>query len=111
MKIRFDSDGRARTIYGEEIDLSELGVVELRRASHVEPTRELSAEARKWLRDKFERTVDNITPSVPDPPPRWWADMLPMNGPVLGPFDTRSEALAAERVWIDDRGIVKQPEI
>jgi hypothetical protein len=110
MKIRFDSDGRARTIYGEEINLSELGVVELRRASHVEPTRELSRDAREWLLDKFERTSEHLAAATPGPM-LWWADMLPMNGPVLGPFDTRSEALAAEIVWIDDRGIVKQPAL
>ena len=110
MKIRFDTDGAARTIYGEAIDLSELGVVELRRASHVEPTRELSAEARKWLLDKFEKTIDNLSSAVPDPM-LWWADMLPMNGPILGPFATRSEALEAESVWIDDHGIVRAPSI
>ena len=37
----------------------------------------------------------------------WWtADMGPVDGPVLGPFKTRSEALAAERAWLTEhRGL------
>ena len=112
MKIRFDRDGNARTIYGEEIDLAELGVVELRRASHVEPTKELSDLARAQLLDKFEDITDHLAASKElRNRQRWWADMMPMNGPVLGPFDTRSEALEAERVWIDDHGIFRKKSL
>ena len=111
MKIRFDRDGSARTIYGEEIDLAELGVVELRRASHVEPTKELTEAARSWLMDKFEQITDHLAEAADvRNRQKWWADMIPMNGPVLGPFDTRSEALAAERVWLDEHGIFKKPD-
>tara|TARA_B100000700_G_C14901598_1_gene787648 strand:+ start:239 stop:568 length:330 start_codon:yes stop_codon:yes gene_type:complete len=104
VKLRFGQDGVARTLYGEEINLAELGVVELRRASHVEPTRELSPAARKSLLDKHEDVVDHLT-RAHNSREYWWADLLPMNGPVLGPFDTRTEALAAEKVWIEDHGI------
>lgn len=31
---------------------------------------------------------------------KWEASMV--GGPVLGPFDTRQEALAAERSWLND---------
>ena len=31
----------------------------------------------------------------------WLADLSPVNGPVLGPFDRRSEALAAELAWLE----------
>jgi hypothetical protein len=31
---------------------------------------------------------------------RWAADLDPVGGPVLGPFDHRSEALAAEQAWL-----------
>lgn len=31
---------------------------------------------------------------------RWTADLAPVGGPVLGPFDTRGEALAAEVAWL-----------
>jgi hypothetical protein len=108
MKIRFDRDGTARTIYGEEINLAKLGVVELRRASHVDPTRELTEAAYNWLLEKYEKLSDHLISAdkVRDCQ-KWWADMLPMNGPVLGPFATRSEALQAEMVWIDEHGIYK----
>ena len=36
----------------------------------------------------------------------WVADMKPSEGPVLGPFKTRAEALAAERAWLrENRGL------
>jgi len=28
------------------------------------------------------------------------ADMMPVGGPVIGPFSTRAEALEAERAWL-----------
>lgn len=30
----------------------------------------------------------------------WTADLSPVNGPTLGPFTTRAEALAAEVDWL-----------
>ena len=104
MKIRFDRDGTARTIYGEEIALTKLGTVELRRASHVDPTAELTVDARTWLLDKYVEMNDHLASASPSKA-CWWADMMPMNGPVLGPFDTRSDALAAEVAWIDEHGM------
>jgi len=32
----------------------------------------------------------------------WTADLAPVNGPVLGPFHLRQEALDAEREWLDE---------
>ena len=75
MKLILRPDGSAVTVYGEAIDLGALGAVSIRRASHVEPT----------------------------PSGEWTADMSPMNGPVLGPFALRSEALKAEVAWLDAR--------
>lgn len=75
MILRFDADGQGHAIYGEAIDLRELGAVAIRRASHVEPTDD----------------------------GRWTADMAPMDGPVLGPYDHRSEALDAEVAWLEAR--------
>lgn len=72
MILRFDPDGTALAIYGEAIDLRELGATSIRRASHVEPT----------------------------PDGDWTAAMV--GGPVLGPYPTRSEALAAEVAWLTD---------
>ena len=72
MDLFVDSAGDIRCIYGEELDLRELGKLQITRASHVEPDR-----------DGF-----------------WWADMGPVRGPVLGPFKKRTEALGAEREWL-----------
>ena len=66
-------DGTARAIYSEAIDLTVLGRSTIARASHVEPDRD----------------------------GRWHADLRPMLGPVLGPFDRRSEALEAEVAWLE----------
>ena len=69
MELVVDARGDVRCVYGEELDLREIGKLQITRASHVEPDR-----------DGF-----------------WWADMGPVNGPVLGPYGSRSEALQAER--------------
>ena len=72
MDLIIEPKGRVRCLYDEGIDLTKLGPLSIRRASHVEP----------------------------DVSGRWFADLNPMTGPVLGPFLCRSEALAAERAWI-----------
>ena len=72
MELVVDAGGDVRCIYGEELDLREIGKLQITRASHVEPDR-----------DGF-----------------WWADMGPVDGPVLGPFRSRTEALQAERGWL-----------
>ena len=64
--------GNIRCLYGEAIDLARLGPVTIRRASFVEPTADGHWTARLW----------------------------PLSGPELGPFATRSEALAAEAAWL-----------
>lgn len=73
MQIIIDAKGNARCIYAEAIPLSQLGRIKIRRGSHVEP-------------------VAGGT---------WIADMAPVNGPRLGPFTMRSQALAAERRWLE----------
>ena len=64
--------GPVRCIYAEDVDLHEFGEVFIRRGSHVEPT----------------------------PNGQWTADLSPVNGPVLGPFAKRTDALDAEREWL-----------
>jgi hypothetical protein len=73
MVLLVGSQGELSGIYSEEIDLTSLGRISIRRASHVEP----------------------------DAEGRWWADMAPVDGPKLGPFDYRTEALDAERHWLN----------
>jgi hypothetical protein len=66
-------DGTVRAIYDESLDLALLGRLSIRRASHVEAT----------------------------PEGRWQADLTPVGGPVLGEYNRRSDALEAERVWLE----------
>jgi hypothetical protein len=73
MHLVVTPQGEARCIYSEEIDLRCLGTLTIRRASHVEPA------------------ADG----------RWLADLSPVGGPVLGPFDLRTEALSAEVSWLE----------
>ncbi len=72
MQIIIQPDGNAKCVYDEAIDVGELGVVAISRGSHVEP----------------------------DSSGQWLADLGPVSGPMLGPFALRSEALDAEREWL-----------
>ena len=73
MNLIIERDGTIRGIYGEETNLALLGPLHISRASHVEP----------------------------DAQGNWWADLAPIGGPCLGPYVQRSQALDAERVWLD----------
>jgi len=73
MQMIVDPQGRVFCLYDEALDLASLGQVSIRRASHVEP----------------------------DANALWWADLAPVHGPKLGPFRRRTEALAAERNWLE----------
>jgi len=42
----------------------------------------------------------------PDSAGHWTADLSPVGDPILGPFATRSEALAAEIAWLRDHWFV-----
>jgi hypothetical protein len=65
--------GTVRCLYGEELNLHALGQLRIARGSHVEPT------------------ADG----------QWTADLSPVGGPLLGPFALRSQALDAERTWLE----------
>jgi hypothetical protein len=73
MRLVIEPSGRVRAIYSEAIPLDTLGRLRIVRASKVEP----------------------------DPEGRWHADLRLLLGPVLGPFDRRSEAIAAEIAWLE----------
>lgn len=73
MQLIVDPAGRIRCIYGETIDLTSLGQISISRASHVEP---------------------NVRGN-------WLADLTPVGGPRLGPFQLRSDALTAEVQWLE----------
>jgi hypothetical protein len=72
MQLVVTPDGRVRCLYDETLDLRALGALAIRRGSQVEPTDD----------------------------GRWTADLAPVQGPLLGPFLTRSAALAAEVEWL-----------
>lgn len=73
MQLVIRPDGKVTCVYDETINLAALGPLRIERGSHVEP----------------------------DDEGRWLADLQPVGGPVLGPFPHRSEALAAERQWLE----------
>ena len=73
MQLLIDSAGDLKCIYGEVIELGALGAMKIARGSHVEP----------------------------DASGCWWADLSPVAGPKLGPFQHRSEALQAEVAWLE----------
>jgi hypothetical protein len=72
MELVVDPSGQVRCLYDEAIDLTALGPLQITRASHVEP----------------------------DDQGNWWADLSPVDGPKLGPFHLRSDALEAEVYWL-----------
>ena len=73
MNLVISPGGQIRCIYDETINLAALGELSISRVSSVEPDD-----------DGF-----------------WWADLKRVNGPSLGPFILRSQALAAERSWLE----------
>lgn len=92
--------------------LSALGGTETRRASHVEPPGDLSDTALRWLatnnRKVFADEIhldDLVTAAELLPANSWWADMLPVGGPVLGPYFDKNVALAEEVKWLTEHGI------
>jgi hypothetical protein len=70
MELIVSPRGEITTIYSEVINLAALGLQRVQRASQVEP----------------------------DAEGRWWAQVI--DGPHLGPFERRSEAIAAEIDWL-----------
>ena len=80
MQIIISTTGDGKCLYEEAIDLRVLGQLEIRRGSHVEPT-----EAGGWT-----------------------ADMSPVKGPLLGPFQSRSAALQAEQKWLEQNWLFPQ---
>jgi hypothetical protein len=66
-------DGTIRCVYDESLDLDAIGRPSITRASHVEP----------------------------DGQGGWLADLSLVNGPLLRPFPRRSQALTAERNWLE----------
>jgi hypothetical protein len=80
MELIISPTGKAKCIYSEALPLSQLGKLSITRASRVEPD-----------------SVGN-----------WTADLSPVGGPQLGPFDRRTDALAAEVNWLRKNWLLSQ---
>lgn len=78
MQLVITALGSVRCIYSEQLDLARLGQLTIERGSHVEPTGD----------------------------GKWTADLSPVDGPLLGPFACRSNALAAEHRWLEEHWLV-----
>ena len=74
MQLLINPSGSVRSLYDETIDLSTLGPLTIQRGSSVEP----------------------------NPAGQWLCDLAPVSGPLLGPFETRSQALQAEVAWLTE---------
>jgi hypothetical protein len=74
-RYRIESDGTVVTVYTDTVDLRALGHVRARRASVVE-----------W-----------------DESAQAWIARILVSGEVLGPFDTRAEAVSSERAVLATR--------
>ena len=71
-ELMIGRNGSIRCIYAEAISLATLGSLSIARGSHVEPNSD----------------------------GHWTADLSPVDGPILGPFKHRTEALRAEHEWL-----------
>ena len=81
MQLVVHPSGQVQCLYDETIDLSVFGKLHITRASHVEPN------------------ADGT----------WVADLSPVNGPKLGPFEHRSQALHAELQWLQQHLLIPPP--
>ena len=72
MEIVVRRDGDAYCVYAESIPVHAIGLLTIKRASHVEP----------------------------DSEGKWIADLSPVDGPMLGPFENRTEAINKEVAWL-----------
>lgn len=80
MELIISTAGQVRCLYDESIDITAIGMLRIERGSHVEPTK-LG---------------------------QWTADLSVVDGPLLGPFERRSEALAAEQAWLSEHWLTSR---
>ena len=83
MKLLIAPTGSIRCVYGEAVNLHQLGRLSIQRGSHGEPT------------------ADG----------QWPADLSPVNGPLLGPFESRADALTAEVAWLLEHWLVPVEQV
>lgn len=80
IEMTIQEDGTIKAIHNDALaPLYDESKTEIKRASHVEPVN--GGEQVNWV-----------------------ADMSPLNGPKLGPYRLRSDALEAEVEWLKQNG-------
>lgn len=77
MELFIRPTGATQCLYGEEIELQNLGALNIKRASHVEPD--------------------------PETPGKWTVDLSPVGGPFISGFPSRAEALRSEAQWLNNK--------
>ena len=78
MQLIIESSGLTRCVYSDAIPIQGFGQVRIKRASNVEPN-----EQGKWI-----------------------ADLAPVSGPILGPFQKRTDAIKAEVQWLRENWLI-----
>jgi len=73
MILSISKSGQVKAVYRDDFDWRSLGRLMVQRASQVEP--------------------DSLG--------FWWADLTMSNGPKVGPFVRRQDAIAAEVGWLE----------
>lgn len=90
--------GELRALYSPQIEKLAAAIhgdVRVRRASFVDPSADLREAAWEYLLQHRPEIVETASAQT-----GWFVDLLPVHGPVLGPFETRDAALTAERDWL-----------
>lgn len=111
-EIHILPNGDVHFIHDDDLaeEMLALGPQEIKRASHIEPTHDLTEDALVFLHQErlphliFDR--EEIRKRLPK---GFWADLIPSNGPVMGPFTRRSEAIDAELKWLNANNLGRRP--
>ena len=75
MRLYVRPDGNAQCLYTDDVKLKNIGALDIKRASHVEP--------------------DQTKPGS------WYVDLTPVGGPHISGYASRAEALRAEEIWLN----------
>jgi len=94
--VKIDENGVVMHITTDNLKIEHSGECEVKRASHVEPWSCLSMDAQNmWIKDHpyyNEKLIEKD---------KWFVDLRPLGGPVVGPYVNRLAALDFEQQWIE----------
>lgn len=113
--IIIEPDGTTRHLVDplSERIAAEIGPkISTQRSSHVETWRDLHIQAQEWLlahRPLYATVASNqlydLEEDGRDLTTHFWADLLIVGGPVLGPFEQYAEAIAAEVKYLQEANL------